>query len=111
MLHLYLLPETRGGPKDGGRYYIKTQSLISTTLNVLVVCFCKNIIMNCTLNTQALYYINTIIGIVDIRLVNGTNEFSGRVEVFYERVWGTVCDDRLDCTDNNILYILILVIK
>eukprot|EP00800_Vazella_pourtalesii_P016643 TRINITY_DN484_c0_g1_i3.p1 TRINITY_DN484_c0_g1~~TRINITY_DN484_c0_g1_i3.p1 ORF type:complete len:139 (-),score=22.41 TRINITY_DN484_c0_g1_i3:15-431(-) len=28
-----------------------------------------------------------------IRLVDGKNEFEGRIEIFYEDEWGSVCDD------------------
>ena len=33
---------------------------------------------------------------VEIRLVNGTTSASGRIELFYQDEWGTVCDDSFD---------------
>ena len=34
-----------------------------------------------------------------IRLMGGTNEREGRVEIMYQGIWGTICDDGWDDID------------
>ena len=38
----------------------------------------------------------------DIRLVGGTNELEGRVEVCYDNQWGTVCDNSWGTAEANV---------
>ncbi len=39
----------------------------------------------------------------DVRLIGGSNQYEGRVEVCINNAWGTVCDDSWDTTDATVV--------
>ena len=38
----------------------------------------------------------------DLRLAYNSNEWEGRLEIYHNGVWGTVCDDYFDYKDANV---------
>ena len=39
----------------------------------------------------------------DIRLVEGTTAYSGRLEIFYHGIWGGVSNDSFDLTEASVV--------
>ncbi|XP_060558824.1 deleted in malignant brain tumors 1 protein-like [Ruditapes philippinarum] len=42
-----------------------------------------------------------------VRLVNGSNEYEGRLEVWHGRSWGTVCDDEFDTLSATVVCMML----
>ena len=40
---------------------------------------------------------------IQVRLVNGPDAYSGRVEILYAGVWGAICNDQFNLTAANVV--------
>ena len=45
----------------------------------------------------------SLISDLDVRLVNGPSDAEGRVEIRYNDIWGTICNDNFDDNDALVL--------
>ena len=49
-----------------------------------------------------LYIVDTEVASLQLRLVDGSSELEGRLEILYYGLWGTICDDFFGITDANV---------
>ena len=73
-------------------------ALYGVILQSLLIC---NLSLNLTFSYTSLQPASCTYG--DVRLVGGTSQYEGRVEVCVNNAWGTVCDDSWGSPDATVV--------
>ena len=70
-------------------------------VNVSILITLSNYYVFISLDTN--YTVDTSCNNGEVRLVGGINELEGRVEICYNKIWGSVCHNAWSATDANVL--------
>ena len=77
------------------------QNLLNVSLSALVAITMQ--MVRTFLEAMLMFAANTGSGQISLRLVGGLSPAQGRVQVRYQNVWGTVCDDSWDNRDATVV--------
>ena len=96
------------------KYLMLRSNILLTSINVKYISFARNQLkctddkcysyrrLNCTKKFCSSHFIGHVWWCSDVRLIGGSLDNGGRLEVKYGGVWGTVCDDYFDDIDAGV---------
>ena len=81
--------------------YLYNDVILKLQSFACVCCACYTLYLTSFLIASTTEYVDCTDG--DIRLVGGTSENEGNVQICHNNAWGSVCDDSWDTSDANVV--------